>query len=47
MIAVPLTGFLDLITDYMKQYVNTFALHILALVKNDLSNPCRYQESKK
>ena len=22
---------------YMKQYVNTFALHILALVKNDLS----------
>ena len=37
MIAVPLTGFLDLIKDYMKQYVNTFTLHILALIKNDLS----------
>ena len=31
MIAVPLTGFLDLIKDYMKQYVNTFT------GKNDLS----------
>ena len=31
MIAVPLTGFLDLIKDYMKQYVNTFTS------KNDLS----------
>ena len=31
MIAVPLTGFLDLIKDYMKQYMNTFTS------KNDLS----------